>query len=109
MSRSFPQSFKGDESPSPTSARVPVFAGGGTSGAAAGQARSGVGRRQHLAVALLVIATAQLMVTLDRTIVNIALPSIQHSLHFSVTGLSWVVDAYVDLAAGRGIFLEGGV
>ena len=52
------------------------------------------------------IATAQLMVTLDRTIVNIALPSIQHSLHFSVTGLSWVVDAYV-LAFG-GLLLLGG-
>ena len=106
MSRSFFQPFEGDQSPSPTSARVPASAGGGTSGAAAGQARSGVGRRQHLAVALLVIATAQLMVTLDRTIVNIALPSIQHSLHFSVTGLSWVVDAYV-LAFG-GLLLLGG-
>ena len=47
------------------------------------------------------------MVTLDRTIVNIALPSIQHSLHFSVTGLSWVVDAYV-LAFGGLLLLGGG-
>jgi EmrB/QacA subfamily drug resistance transporter len=67
----------------------------------------GVGTRTpRLVIALVVIATAQLMVTLDRTIVNIALPSIQRSMGFSVTGLSWVINAYV-LAFG-GLLLLGG-
>ncbi len=63
-------------------------------------------RASRLVTALLVIATAQLMVTLDRTIVNIALPSIQRSMNFSITGLSWVINAYV-LAFG-GLLLLGG-
>src|SRR5690606_39695692 len=46
------------------------------------------------AMALLVIASCQLMVVLDITIVNIALPHIQTSLAFSTTSLSWVVSAY---------------
>jgi len=60
----------------------------------------------HKKFALVVIATAQLMVMLDLTIVNIALPAIQKGLGFSTTGLSWVVDAYV-LAFG-GLLLLGG-
>jgi EmrB/QacA subfamily drug resistance transporter len=44
---------------------------------------------------LLVILTAQLMVVLDATIVNVALPHIQRGLGFSGTGLSWVLNAYV--------------
>ncbi len=43
---------------------------------------------------LAVILCAQLMVVLDATIVNVALPDIQGSLHFSSTGLSWVLNAY---------------
>ncbi|TLQ43170.1 MFS transporter [Streptomyces marianii] len=46
------------------------------------------------------------MVVLDATIVNIALPHIQRSLHFSTTGLAWVVSAYT-LAFG-GLLLLGG-
>jgi EmrB/QacA subfamily drug resistance transporter len=57
-------------------------------------------------LALVVIATAQLMVMLDLTIVNIALPAIQRELHFSTTNLTWVIDAYV-LAFG-GLLLLGG-
>ncbi|MFE0045487.1 MFS transporter [Streptomyces albireticuli] len=57
-------------------------------------------------VALLVIASCQLMVVLDITIVNIALPHIQSSLHFSTTGLAWVVNAYT-LTFG-GLLLLGG-
>ena len=60
----------------------------------------------HKKFALVVIATAQLMVMLDLTIVNIALPAIQRGLGFSTTGLSWVVDAYV-LAFG-GLLMLGG-
>jgi EmrB/QacA subfamily drug resistance transporter len=63
-------------------------------------------RRTHHRLALVVIATAQLMVMLDLTIVNIALPSIQRELHFSATNLTWVVDAYV-LVFG-GLLLLGG-
>jgi len=57
-------------------------------------------------LALVVIAAAQLMVMLDLTIVNIALPSMQHDLHFSTTNLTWVIDAYV-LVFG-GMLLLGG-
>jgi EmrB/QacA subfamily drug resistance transporter len=66
-------------------------------------ARSG-GRR--LGVALLVIAAAQLMVVLDATIVNVALPHVQRALGFSGGGLEWVVNAYA-LAFG-GLLLLGG-
>ncbi|WXH42718.1 MFS transporter [Streptomyces netropsis] len=57
-------------------------------------------------IALLVIASCQLMVVLDITIVNIALPHIQSSLHFSTTSLSWVINAYT-LTFG-GLLLLGG-
>jgi EmrB/QacA subfamily drug resistance transporter len=62
------------------------------------------GRR--LGLALLVIATAQLMVVLDATIVTVALPHIQTGLGFSGSGLEWVVNAYV-LTLG-GLLLLGG-
>jgi Major Facilitator Superfamily len=52
------------------------------------------------------IATAQLMVVLDSTVVNVALPHIQRSLGFSGAGLEWVVNAYA-LASG-GLLLLGG-
>jgi EmrB/QacA subfamily drug resistance transporter len=61
---------------------------------------------RHLGVALLVIATAQLMVVLDATIVNVALPHIQTALGFSGSGLEWVVNAYA-LVLG-GLLLLGG-
>jgi hypothetical protein len=44
--------------------------------------------QRHLGLALIVIATAQLMVVLDATIVNVALPNIQHALGFSGSGWS---------------------
>ena len=43
---------------------------------------------------LLVVCLAQFMVILDVSVVNVALPSIRHGLHFSTTGLQWVVNAY---------------
>jgi EmrB/QacA subfamily drug resistance transporter len=61
---------------------------------------------RHLGLALVVIATAQLMVVLDATIVNVALPDIQKALGFSGTGLEWVVNAYA-LTFG-GLLLLGG-
>src|SRR5579871_5001464 len=68
----------------------------------AGTVRTG----RHLGVALLVIATAQLMVVLDSTVVNVAMPHIQRALGFSGNGLEWVVNAYA-LAFG-GLLLLGG-
>src|SRR6266704_1944458 len=63
-------------------------------------------RRRHLGLALVVIATAQLMVVLDATIVNVALPHIQTALGFTGSGLEWVVNAYA-LTFG-GLLLLGG-
>ncbi|MFJ8979394.1 MFS transporter [Streptomyces sp. NPDC102282] len=57
-------------------------------------------------IALLIIASCQLMVVLDITIVNIALPHIQTSLGFSTESLSWVINAYT-LTFG-GLLLLGG-
>ncbi|WP_280183312.1 MFS transporter [Nocardia cyriacigeorgica] len=59
-----------------------------------------------LGLALFVIATAQLMVVLDSTITNIALPSIKADLEISASSLAWVVNSYV-LAFG-GLLLLGG-
>jgi EmrB/QacA subfamily drug resistance transporter len=53
-----------------------------------------------------VVALAQLMVVLDATIVNIALPSAQHALHFSNIERQWVVTAYA-LAFGSLLLLGG--
>src|SRR6476620_5662599 len=72
-------------------------------------------------LALLVLAAAQLMVVLDATIVNVALPHIQRALGFSGTNLEWVVNAYTvvfgsllllggragDLLGRRRIFITG--
>ena len=69
---------------------------------AAGQPEHG----RRLGLALFVIATAQLMVVLDATIVNVALPHIQTALGFSGSGLEWVVNAYA-LTFG-GLLLLGG-
>ena len=57
-------------------------------------------------LALVLISAVQMMVILDGTIVNIALPSIQRELHFSAAGLEWVIAAYA-LAFG-GLLLLGG-
>src|SRR6266567_2442914 len=71
--------------------------------------------------ALVVVCFGQLMIMLDSTIVNVALPSIQHDLHFTQAGLTWVVNAYLiaygsfllvagragDLIGRRKVFLAG--
>ncbi|GAB3816332.1 MFS transporter [Kribbella italica] len=61
---------------------------------------------RNLGIALALISMAQLMVVLDGTIVNIALPHIQTDLGFSNGSLPWVVNAYA-LAFG-GLLLLGG-
>ncbi|MGP3923791.1 MULTISPECIES: MFS transporter [unclassified Streptomyces] len=69
--------------------------------------KPGAARREgRPGVALAVIAACQLMVVLDATIVNIALPHIQEALSFSTTDLSWVLSAYT-LTFG-GLLLLGG-
>src|SRR5580765_1794829 len=71
-----------------------------------GAGRGTMPQARNLGLALVVIAIAQLMVVLDTAIVNIALPSIQRALHFTPTGLEWVVNGYA-LAFG-GLLLLGG-
>jgi EmrB/QacA subfamily drug resistance transporter len=72
-------------------------------------------------VTLFIVCLAQLMIVLDVTIVNVALPSIQRDLHFSQASLSWVVNAFLvtfgsllllagrlgDLAGRKRVFLAG--
>src|SRR4051812_14907474 len=78
-----------------------------TTTAAGRRSASDAARRgHHPGAALAVITGAQLMIVLDATIVNIALPHIQGALHFSATSLSWVLNAYT-LTFG-GLLLLGG-
>jgi EmrB/QacA subfamily drug resistance transporter len=72
-------------------------------------------------IALVVLCVGMLMIVLDATIVNVALPSIQRDLGFSQSSLAWVVNAYLitfggllllagrlgDLVSRRGVFLAG--
>jgi MFS family permease len=60
----------------------------------------------HLGLALAVIASAQLMLVLDASIINVALPTIHRQLHFSEANLEWLVTAYA-LTFG-GLLLFGG-
>src|SRR6185437_11905739 len=62
------------------------------------------GRNRWLALIVLCLGT--LMIVLDTTIVNVALPSIRTDLHFSQTSLAWVVNAY--LLTFGGFLLLGG-
>ncbi|MEV8515147.1 MFS transporter [Dactylosporangium sp. NPDC051484] len=77
--------------------------------------------RDHSGLILTAIAVSQLMVVLDSSVVNIALPAIRADLGFSPTGLSWVLNAYMltfggflllggragDILGRRRIFLAG--
>jgi EmrB/QacA subfamily drug resistance transporter len=74
-----------------------------TNDSALGAEASAAGRK--LGVALLVIASAQLMLTLDTTIVNVALPSMERSLHLPLSHLNWVASFYA-LSFG-GLLLAG--
>src|SRR5712671_1499633 len=72
-------------------------------------------------LALYVLCAGMLMIVLDATVVNVALPSIQDDLGFSSSGLAWVVNAYLiafggllllagrlgDLIGGKRVFLAG--
>src|ERR1700689_1796502 len=72
-------------------------------------------------IPLYVLCAGVLMIVLDVTVVNVALPSIQTDLHFSTSSLAWVINAYLiafggllllagrlgDLVGRRNIFLAG--
>jgi EmrB/QacA subfamily drug resistance transporter len=78
-------------------------------------------RERRRWIALGVLCLGQLMMVLDATIVNVALPSIQHDLHFTQGNLTWVIDAYLitfggflllagrmgDLVGRKKVFLTG--
>jgi EmrB/QacA subfamily drug resistance transporter len=80
----------------------------------------GAGERRRW-IALAVLCLGQLMMVLDATIVNVALPSIQHDLHFTQANLTWVIDGYMitfggflllagrfgDLVGRKRVFLSG--
>ena len=61
---------------------------------------------KHLGLALAVISAAQLMIVLDATVVNVAIPTIHRALHFSASNLEWLITAY-SLTFG-GLLLFGG-
>nr|WP_265547018.1 DHA2 family efflux MFS transporter permease subunit [Streptomyces drozdowiczii] len=63
--------------------------------------------RPNRAVLLTVTCLGQFMVLLDNTIVGAALPDMRHRLHLQLTGLQWIVDAYVLLVAM--LLLSGGI
>ena len=92
--------------PANRSARAAGASSGGAAVIDRPPASSGGPAHRHLGLALVVIAAAQLMVVLDATIVNVALPHIQSALGFSGSGLEWVVNAYA-LTFG-GLLLLGG-
>src|SRR4051794_6830284 len=72
-------------------------------------------------IALYVLCVGMLMIVLDATVVNVALPSIQQDLGFTQSNLAWVVNAYLiafggllllagrfgDLLGRRTVFLSG--
>jgi EmrB/QacA subfamily drug resistance transporter len=64
------------------------------------------GRLERRWLALIVLCSSALMIVLDTTIVNVALPSIRQSLGFSETSLAWVVNAYT-LTFGGTLLLGG--
>jgi EmrB/QacA subfamily drug resistance transporter len=78
-------------------------------------------RERRRWIALAVLCLGQLMMVLDATIVNVALPSIQRDLHFSQGNLTWVIDGYLitfggflllagrvgDLVGRKRVFLSG--
>src|ERR1700736_2490986 len=78
-------------------------------------------RERRRWIALAVLCLGQLMMVLDATIVNVALPSIQHDLHFSQGNLTWVLNGYLitfggflllagrlgDLVGRKKVFLAG--
>ena len=69
-----------------------AYGDGGEDAGADAHARRAERRRW---IALAVLCLGQLMMVLDATIVNVALPSIQRELHFSQGNLTWVLNGYL--------------
>src|SRR3954451_23993729 len=70
-----------------------------------------IDRQEHAAdrsrwIALVVLCVGMLMIVLDATVVNVALPSIQKDLRFEQSSLAWVVNAYL-IAFGGLLLLAG--
>ena len=119
--RRFPEDCQiGDrESPRARFARMSRMTAGSSSTVAPGTGTPAADRRRWLA--LYVLCAGVLMIVLDVTIVNVALPSIQDDLGFSQSNLAWVVNAYLipfggllllvgrlgDLVGQRRVFLAG--
>ncbi len=61
-------------------------------------------RPVHANLVLAICCMSLLLVGMDVTIVNVALPAIQHSLHASIAGLQWVLDAYTLVVASLLMF-----
>src|SRR5438874_1751669 len=70
------------------------------------ETRLAAGTDRNRWIALVVLCAGFLMIILDQTIVNVALPSIQTDLHFSQSNLAWVVNAYL-IAFGGLLLLVG--
>ncbi|MBO0820332.1 MAG: MFS transporter [Nocardiopsaceae bacterium] len=87
------------ETSSSTSSRAP---GGGPSSRAA----EGFRWRTSHTIALSVLCLATLLELIDVTIVNVTLPTMQADLHFSATGATWIINAY--LVTFGGLMLLGG-
>jgi EmrB/QacA subfamily drug resistance transporter len=68
--------------------------------AAGAQQSSGTSGERRRWIALAVLCLGQLMMVLDATIVNVALPSIQHDLHFSQQNLTWILNGYLIMFGG---------
>src|SRR5437667_3391896 len=66
----------------------------------------GMGTDRSRWIALYVLCVGMLMIVLDATVVNVALPSIQDDLGFSTSSLAWVVNAYL-IAFGGLLLLAG--
>jgi EmrB/QacA subfamily drug resistance transporter len=60
-----------------------------------GRPASGEASDRRRWLALVVLCVGQLMIVLDATVVNVALPTIQRDLHFSQSSLAWVINAYL--------------
>jgi EmrB/QacA subfamily drug resistance transporter len=75
-------------------------------GRARTEAGAGPARGGQAGLTLAVILACQLIVGLDATVINVALPQMQAGLHFSATGLAWVFNAYT--VTFGGLLLLGG-
>src|SRR3977135_2663129 len=65
-----------------------------------------MGMKRSRWLSLMILCTGFLLIVVDMTIVNVALPSIQRDMGFSQSGLAWVINAYL-IAFGGFLLLAG--